>query len=181
MRHALSILGILLTLAFLPACGGKTRSAPPEPQQTSMVRETGSPLPAFSLKDADGNPIGFTPGTDELTVLEVWAPTWFEQAEEQFRRLEELHERFGNRGVRVLCLAYEAQPAQVRQAIEKHAALFDVALGEEPTWEMLELQSLPTTWILDREGRTIERLEGFQPLETLEKSLEEILSGPHAP
>jgi cytochrome c-type biogenesis protein len=135
-------------------------------------------VPAFTLKDAEGKPVGFTPGTDALTVLEVWAPTWFEQSDEQFQRLQELHERFGNRGVRILCLAYETDPPRVRQAIADHAALFDVALGEEATFDKLELQSLPTTWILDRQGRPLQRLEGFHPLEVLEKHLEEALSGP---
>ncbi len=178
MRHVRAIVGILLTLTLLTACGRAPQTPPPGQPTASPAQGTGSPVPAFTLKDAEGKPVGFTPGTDALTVLEVWAPTWFEQSDEQFQRLQELHERFGNRGVRILCLAYETDPPRVRQAIADHAALFDVALGEEATFDMLELQSLPTTWILDRQGRPLQRLEGFHPLEVLEKHLEEALSGP---
>ena len=178
MRHILSVLGILLGLTLLTACSSPPQTPPPIQSTASPVQETEIPVPAFNLKDAEGKSIGFTPGTDDFTLLEVWAPTWFEQSDEQFQRLQEIHERFGNRGVRVLCLAYETDPPRVRQAIQDHSALFDVALGEEATFDMLQLQSLPTTWILDRQGHPLQRLEGYQPLETLEKHLEEALSGP---
>ena len=178
MRHVLSIVGIFLTLTLLTACGRAPQTPAPGQPTASPAQGTGSPVPAFTLKDAEGKPVGFTPGTDAVTVLEVWAPTWFEQSDQQFQRLQELHERFGNRGVRILCLAYETDPPRVRQAIQDHAALFDVALGDEATFDMLDLQSLPTTWILDRQGRPLQHLEDFHPLGVLEERLEEALCGP---
>jgi len=165
-----------LVLALLAACGrapdGAVAPGSPRPEAS------GGTLGTFSLKDLDGKEVGFQPGQTGLTLIEVWAPEWFEGSDEQFRRLQEIHERYGNRGLRVLCVAFETDLEEVGRAIERHNALFDVGLAHERALEVLDPQALPTTWLADREGRILKRLEGYQPLESLEPALEEALGTP---
>ena len=74
MRHVLSFLGILLGLTLLTACSSPPQTPPPvQPTASPAAQETEIPVPAFDLKDAEGKPISFTPGTDDFTLLEVWA------------------------------------------------------------------------------------------------------------
>ena len=165
-------LALLCLWALAASCGQYPETPSPGP------RASGKPLGALSLKTPDGAEVGFKPGTSTLTLLELWAPDWFEGSEEQFARLQEIEERFGGRGVRVLCVAYETRPEQVREAVSRHGALFDVGLADDRALEVLDPQALPTTWILDRVGRFLRKLEGYQPLQVLEKELEARLAPP---
>lgn len=168
---------ILLVLLGLGACGEKveTASSPAPPVQAPAGK--GAPVPALSMQTPDGAKVEVKPnGTAALTLVEVWSPTWFEGSEEQFAGLQEIHERWGNRGVRVVCVAYDVATGTVKEAVERHGALFDVGLGEPAVYDALAVEALPTTWILDRQGRVVSKLEGYQPVSTLERELERLLS-----
>ncbi len=172
----LQLLGLVPLLALLlVACGRAPDGA--QPEGSPRPQGSGQPMKAFSMKAADGGEVEFQPGTS-VTLIEIWAPAWFEGADEQFRRLQEIYERYGNRGLRVLCVAYESTPEEVREAVKRHGALFDVGLADEKTLEILDPPALPTTWLVDREGRVLKRLEGYQPVEALEGPLEEALGTP---
>lgn len=165
---------LLLGLGLLGACGGAEQ---PADGSSPAPRGKGRSLGVLSMQAPDGGTVEVTPPTKStLTLVEVWSPTWFEGSDAQFERLQELHERWGNRGVRILCVAYDVGTEQVREAIERHGALFDVGLGDPGVYEKLDVQAIPTTWLLDREGRVLERLEGYQPLEAVERSLEKALA-----
>lgn len=172
-------LGILALLSLV-ACGSpQAPPARPEgapPAAVASPRGQGPPLGPLTMQTPSGGTVELRPGGAPLTLVEVWSPTWFEGADEQFQRLEEIHERWGNRGVRVLAVAYDVATDQVRDAVKRHGALFDVGLGNPETYERLDVQALPTTWLVDREGRVLERLEGYQPLDALEKHLERLLA-----
>lgn len=175
MRRTLVTLILLLGLAACGAPVEKDGGASP----TAFPAGKGTPLPAFSMQSADGGKVEFQPGAGPtLTVVEVWSPTWFEGADAQFQGLQEIHERWGNRGVRVLCIAYDVATDTVRAAIEEHGALFDVGLGEPAVYEALGVEAIPTTWILDRHGRVVSKTEGYQPVPALERELGKLLTPP---
>lgn len=167
------ILALFLLLVLLPACGGSPEGDSPSGPAPSG---TGPALPPLTMKGADGGAVELRPGEGPaLTLVEAWSPTWFPEAERQLQQLVELHERWGNRGVRVLAVAYDEEPEAVARALEGQGVLFEVAMGDTATWEALKVEALPTTWLVDRKGRVVEKLEGYQPLETLEVKLRKLL------
>lgn len=168
---------VLLLLVVLAGCGPKVEegATPASPAATPVGK--GAPVPSFTMQTPDGGKVEVKPGGPAaLTLVEVWSPTWFEGADEQFGGLQEVHERWGNRGVRVVCVAYDVATDTVQEAVEKHSALFEVGLGEPAVYDALGVEALPTTWVLDRQGKVVSKLEGYQPVAARERELERLLS-----
>jgi len=109
-------------------------------------------------------------------VLEFWA-TWSQPSRASMPVLSALQARHGKRGLLVLGLSVDDQPAaRVLEYARRQRLLFPVAMASEA---MLDdygpIRSLPTTILVDRNGRIARRIVGHLDARTLEEFVKEIL------
>jgi len=153
----------------------KESSAPPREVRTSAptqvsapdgkVREAkgllkvGDKLPRFSLADTSGR---MTPSSEflgETVVLNIWA-SWCPPCIKEMPSLQALHEASGD-DFRVISISVDEDIRDARALAKKHALTFPVLL--DPSGDLpakLGTVMFPETWILDAEGRLIERVIG---------------------
>lgn len=165
---------LLFLVLLLSACGRGPQGAGPAPSP--------SPAPlaaAFSLPGPQGQKVEFRPGREgRPTLIEFWSARWNPDNDAALEQLTELHEKYGDDGLRVLAVAFEESPEAVAQIVQTRGLLFETALGTEKVFDAYRLEAIPTVVLVDRQGRVAGRYEGYQDTATLEEAIRKILPGP---
>ena len=73
----------------------------------------------FNLKLMDGSTVGVADLTDKVTVVEFWA-TWCPPCVKQIPHLKKVHQDFSPRGVKLISVSRDRDPAVAQGFIKKH-------------------------------------------------------------
>jgi cytochrome c biogenesis protein CcmG/thiol:disulfide interchange protein DsbE len=112
------------------------------------------PAPDFSLKDSTGKPVRLSDFRGKVVLLNFWA-TWCSPCRIEIPWFMEFEQKHKDQGLVVLGVAMDDDGWDVvKPYLERHRVNYRVVMG---TPEMADLyggvESLPTTFLIDREGR----------------------------
>jgi thiol-disulfide isomerase/thioredoxin len=119
-------------------------------------------LPALTFTDADGHPLGLDRFKGKVVVLDYWA-TWCAPCREEFPRLDRLQGRLADKGLAVVAVSLDrgGRPLVDRFYDEIHVEHLAKYLDPHSASALaLGLRGVPTTLIIDRQGREVARIEG---------------------
>jgi thiol-disulfide isomerase/thioredoxin len=120
-----------------------------------------SAAPAISLTDADRNKTALSDFRGKLVVLNLWA-TWCEPCLREMPSLERLQSRLGNRAA-VLAVSEDRGGSKVVEPFIAKLGLKGVKIYLDPNSQVghaFGVQGLPTSFVIDRDGKAIGRVEG---------------------
>lgn len=117
---------------------------------------------ALAFQNDKGQPLSLTDFRGKVVVLNVWA-TWCGPCREEMPTLDNLQAQLGGPDLEVLTLSIDqAGPKVVDQFFEeigiKHLRLYIDPTGQ--ALNVLDILGLPTTLLVDRQGRELGRLIG---------------------
>jgi len=148
-RMAPPILGVLLILGC---------TQPPELpsyQREWLAVEERKPIDlsgTFKTIDGEDVPLIDSDLESKVLFLNLWA-TWCLPCLEEMPAMASLYEEFSDQGLAMVAVSNE-DPEVVRQFLEEHPYPFTILLDPEDTLTLrLEVMALPTTFIVDRQGR----------------------------
>jgi thiol-disulfide isomerase/thioredoxin len=123
----------------------------------------GDAAPAYSARTLGADTIAVGSG-EPLTLLHIWA-TWCGPCVEEFPVLEQLHQEFASRGVRLVAVSIDGGgDERVRQFVEEHGATFIIA--RDPTGivrERFRSIGVPESYLIGSDGRLLWRHPGALP------------------
>lgn len=154
---------LLVFAAFVATVRAPADSAPVE--LTARTR-TGAPFALSSLRG-------------RVVVLDFWAP-WCVPCRASFPFLDRLREKYAAESLAVVGLTLEESEEAIDAFLEAVPVRFPVV--SDPTGragEALGVVAMPTTFLLDREGRVAGRFEGGDPKvhERIDAAVAELLAG----
>lgn len=149
------ILAILVTLGLAtPASAGEA---------FELVTKDPEPIAAISFTDRDGNEATLDRYRGRLVVLNLWA-TWCVPCREEMPALDRLQAALGTDAVAVVALAVDRGGAQAVDVFLAQTPVehLDIVIDQSArSARQLRAPGLPTTLVLDREGREIARVLGL--------------------
>lgn len=159
-----SILVVML-LAAATACGERRQAAAPvEPAATAPAAEPAAPavasvgslMPAYTAKLLDGSEFDVAKERGNVVLLNLWA-TWCGPCRYEIPELEKLHKDHEASKFKVVGVSVDEGGEQlVRDFVNEQKMTYPVALDPEGRLaEMLETTILPTSILLDREGKVV--------------------------
>jgi cytochrome c-type biogenesis protein len=145
--------------------GGGILGDPPAPQPpTKSASNTANnaaaePAPDVDLKTTDGKPLKLSDLKGQVVLLNFWA-TWCVPCRSEIPGLNEMQRGLAARGFQVIGVTTSDDAERVRAYQKDVRQDYTVALGDDGVAAKYAVGVLPTTFVIDREGRIRQRIIG---------------------
>ena len=170
-----------LALALAPGCARKgTESAIPADAGT-----IGSKAPEFALEavntttNVDGMSLKTVRLSDyagKVVIVDFWA-TWCGPCRAEVPDFVRLQEKFGGQGLVILGLSLDENGEKlVRDFVAEYKVNYPMLLANPETARRYGgIVGIPTTFVLDRKGRIVQKFIGQTELKTFEATIQPLL------
>jgi len=151
-----------------PAAAEVPAEEPPLPVLTPVGERR--PAPAFEATDMAGRPVSLAGMKGKVGLVVFWA-TWCRPCMMEIPHLVRLQQSYGKQGLSIVGLSIDRRGmAVVKPFVDKHPEINYpiVPSGLAAADAFGGIASIPTSFLIDREGRVIRMFVGLMPGETLE-------------
>jgi thiol-disulfide isomerase/thioredoxin len=127
-----------------------------------VVSSAAAPLPELAFTGGDGKPLTLADFKGRVVLLNLWA-TWCGPCVEEMPALDRLQARLGGPEFVVVALSVDRQGRSLVEPFMEKLGLKSLAMyldTSSAVMRTLKVRGLPTTVLLDRDGREVGRLEG---------------------
>ena len=169
--------GIAASLALLlGACSTSVRLDKAAAVKPDQDRKS---APDFTLKDADGRPVHLSDYRGKVVLLDFWA-TWCGPCAMEIPWFMDLERRNKDHGFAVLGVSMDDEGWDaVKPFVAKLGVNYRVLLGNDLTAQLYGgVDALPTTFLIDREGRIAAVHVGLADRRDFEDGVERLLQDP---
>ncbi len=157
---ALLLLATILTPAF---------AAPPA---------LNTKAPVFVSAGLDNKRIDLRAYRGKVVLLDFWA-TWCAPCEIEMPTFVAWQNKYGTRGLQVIGISMDDDPALVRKAYSKLKINYPIAMGDAKLGELYGgVMGLPLTYLIDAHGVIRARYQGEADLGKMEIQLQKLLPRP---
>lgn len=119
-------------------------------------------FPQVSLTDLDGRVVQVRDYQGAVVLLNFWA-TWCGPCRVELPELQKLHGELGGKGLVVLAVAVDTPKEKVRPFMERLGVTIPAFLADARTQQMLGIDRVPFSILLDREGKVVQVYAGYSP------------------
>jgi cytochrome c biogenesis protein CcmG/thiol:disulfide interchange protein DsbE len=156
---------VIIALAFRTNSGGGLR--PPDQRRAlSSFQLAAVRGPSWALEDQRGS----------VVLLNFWA-TWCPPCRRETPDLVALSQTYGPRGLRVAGISMDDEPASVVPAfVNKYHVPYPMLVPDRTFALAGSIESLPTTFLLDRQGRVARVYMGARSADEIAPDIERLLA-----
>lgn len=164
MKKGITILlCTLFIFSSIYACGKDSNQQAREgvvEDEKWVALEKGKMAKDFTLKDLKGNAVSLSDFKGKIVFLNFWA-TWCAPCRHEMPDIEKLQNKY-EKDIVVLAVSTDTQGEEiVRPYIEKNKFTFRVLIdSSSDVSDKYSIFALPTTFIIDRQGKIVEMIPG---------------------
>ncbi|HEX2448334.1 MAG TPA: TlpA disulfide reductase family protein [Methyloceanibacter sp.] len=132
------------------------------PMAPLLVRPKPLDLPKVTFADKDGKPKSLADFKGEVVLLNIWA-TWCVPCREEMPALDKLETKLGGKDFAVVAVNIDKGGPDKAASFLKETGADHLALYTDPSGKLfaeLKAVGMPTTLVVDRNGKEIARLVG---------------------
>ncbi len=168
-RDGLLGLLILVALTLLVLCIQAPGPKNPHPETNQFKSQEGFLAPRFSLRNLKGNLEGLDDHSGKVVIINFWA-TWCAPCVKEMPSFENLYRRFRSKRLTILAISLDkGDSSKVQEFVDKYKLSFPVLLDTEGIAEKLYPSfTIPFTYVIDRQGRVVARVDGAKSWESSE-------------
>jgi peroxiredoxin len=143
--------------------------------ETPALQVMPKKAPTFMRVDLKGRKVRLEDYRGKVVLLNFWA-TWCAPCQVELPRFAEWQKRYGAKGLQVLAVSMNDDEAPVRRTARRLHLNFPVMMGDAELGEKYGgVLGLPITFLIDRDGKVLERVKGETDLHVMERKIETAL------
>lgn len=146
-----------------PAQSAEPARAKPAGKMAAFVhKKSPEPLPEITFNDAAGKALTLADFKGKVVLLNLWA-TWCAPCREEMPALDRLQKALGGDNFEVVALSLDRKGAEASQKFLTETNAGNLKLYIDATAKQgtaLKIVGMPTTILIDKEGREVGRLAG---------------------
>ncbi|MDR3701508.1 MAG: cytochrome c biogenesis protein CcdA [Candidatus Sulfopaludibacter sp.] len=132
-----------------------------------------SPSIVSKFTSLQGGPLDPAAFTGKVIVVDFWA-TYCGPCIKEIPGFNKIHKDFAGQGVAVLGVGMDEEGAElIVPFLKKHPMDYPVALGSPAVNKEYNLEGLPVTLVIDRNGKQVKRFDGLTPEDELRAAVEQ--------
>lgn len=189
-RRAIVLTTVALVGTVLTACGGEEPAAVDRGGSsqgyvagsgliTRIAPENRSPAPALEGTTLDGKPFRLADARGKVVVVNVWG-SWCGPCRKEAPALQRTYASLRDRGVEFVGLNERDRPEQARAFVDSFGVTYPNVFDRDGLlllgFRDVPPNAIPTTLVLDREGRVAARVPGEVTEATVRGLVEEELA-----
>ena len=133
--------------------------------------------PEFVRRDLNRRRLDLNGYRGKVVLLNFWA-TWCAPCQVEMPSFVAWEDKYGPRGLQVIGISMDDDPALVHAAYRKLKLNYPVAMGDVKLGDLYGgVLGLPMTFLIDRHGEIIAEFQGETDLNRIETQLQSLLSG----
>jgi thiol-disulfide isomerase/thioredoxin len=133
------------------------------------------PAPALVAQDLQGKPFALANLKGKVVLLDFWA-SWCGPCRRSLPFLDQLQSRYGAQGLQVVGVGLDEEQGAVQAFLDRTPVRFTIVPdGSGKSAEAFGVVAMPTTFLIDPEGRIVARFEGGEHLKALEEAVAALL------
>ncbi len=159
-----------------PVSASKTAEDPNEPV-IRFVRNA-QPIPPFLVNDLDGQVISTAALHGKVVIVNFWA-TWCPPCQEEIPEMMELQKEYQGK-LQIIGVSMDDGPAEpVKQFADKIGMNYPIVMGSDAlSDEYGGIPALPTSFIIDPQGRVVQKHVGLYPKIVYDDEIRALLGMP---
>jgi cytochrome c biogenesis protein CcmG/thiol:disulfide interchange protein DsbE len=154
----------LFGLAILSGC-----STPPS---------KASDVPQFSFTSLEGKTVAMKDLGNKVLIVDFWA-TWCGPCREEIPHLNELYSELKSKGLEIVGISMDTDGTDgVKDFAREFRIQYPIVMGDEKVAESFGgIIGLPTTFIIDRDGKIAKKYIGLPPADDMTKIVRDLVAG----
>lgn len=184
MRRLSLLLLCIGLIAGVTGCGSEDENSAADAPKTNTEAKAGKtyktnpvPAPNLDLKTLNGQTINLAEQSGKVLLVNFWA-TWCAPCRKEIPDLIDLHDEYKSDGLRVIGVATDQEGREaVKPFVDKHKINYPIVLDTSKTvqGEFDQMYGLPTTYVVNPDGKIVRRVLGVFPVEEMRPTLTEML------
>jgi len=132
--------------------------------------------PDVSFKELNGGTVELRSLRGKVVILDFWA-TWCQPCVREIPGFIALNNEYKEKGLQIVGAAVDSgELAEIKEFAEKHGMNYTVVTADEEAIDKFgDIEAIPTTYIIDRQGRIRHKHVGFTDKATFEKEIVPLL------
>jgi peroxiredoxin len=165
-------IGVLILGYLIVGRSDSTATATLKPSLPPSAEAGGAP--GFTLPDVNGHPVSLADLRGKVVVLDFWA-TWCPPCKREIPDFIELQSQYGSKGLQVIGIGLD-EPEKLKAFALSNGMNYSVLMGtDDIAMKYGGISGIPTTFIIDKSGRIVNRFEGFRSKDVFENEIKRLL------
>jgi peroxiredoxin len=173
-RNAIVFAVVIFAVALMLVSGVLMSKRPKPGQLVGEVK--GQSAPDFELADLNGKPVKLSDYHGKAVVVNFWA-TWCGPCKTEMPWLVDLQQKYGPEGLQILGVAMDDSGKDTITEFAKDMHInYPVLMGKEAVAQRYgNVQFLPATFYVDRNGKIVDRVFGIVDRSEIEANVKRAL------
>jgi thiol-disulfide isomerase/thioredoxin len=135
-----------------------------------------TPAPDWQLNDLNGKAVSFSDFRGKVVILDFWA-TWCAPCRVEIPHFVELQKRYGDKGLAMIGVSLDEHgPEIVKKFVRQLGVNYPIVMGNQKVVEAYGgIVAVPTTFVIDRQGRIASRHIGYEDKAAFEEEIRSLL------
>lgn len=162
---------ILMIVVLFAGCGKK--EAAPREEGPFGVEE----LPSFVLSDLSGGEQNLQDYRGKVLIVDFWA-TWCAPCRKEIPDFIALKEEYGEKGLEIIGISLDDSMSDLKDFVKTNKINYPVLYRDQDR-KIVDLfggiKGIPTTFIIDRDGKVVNKFVGLRGKEVFKDEIEPLL------